>query len=217
MTCKNCGVPLNKEGNCTFCGIASKIEELTGKEYMFTSYTEKTTYKNKKPRKKLGMRKRVFKYDKNAKKELQRDIKRKSLYKKMMEGYYSFDLIDTIPRVMFAMFVDFYENGQLDIVNWDSDKGHIKAKRKMDKIYTFIKYRLPEFQKQADEAIHMWAGHTEIIEKPSDTPNCVEINFQTEEGHKHFNDLYTKLILKITKLTNKYCKKIINIREFLWT
>jgi hypothetical protein len=75
-------------------------------------------------------------------------IKKDKRIQKIKTQYFQFDLVEAIPETLFEMFITFYEKGDLDIVNWDSDEYHIHAKKEMDVIYRFAKFYYPKFNKK---------------------------------------------------------------------
>ena len=56
--------------------------------------------------------------------------------------YASWEYTTTVLEINFSMFVDFYENGGLGDINWESDDEHIHARKEMQELYFYLFWRL---------------------------------------------------------------------------
>lgn len=108
---------------------------------------------------------------------------------------YSFDVVDTIFDSCFFLFNEFYENGNIDMVNWNSDPSHIFAKKEMDHLYFWFNVlRNKQLQKM------------EMLCKRSIK------NHRTSSYRKEIdvaNNIYNK--------QQEMLERLIKIREYMWT
>jgi len=132
--------------------------------------------------------------------------------KELFDNYYSFDIIDDITEINFAMFKDFYENGGLDGVNWESDDYHSTAKKSMDRLYFYINYLKPKGRKLYEKLLDKWATCNIV----SITKQGIKFREQTEQEHKIF-DVMQNLENFLFDKDEEYLHLLVSIRKYLWT
>lgn len=125
-------------------------------------------------------------------------INRTRLFSKFSYSY-PFDIVDDLPQMVFTIFKEFYEKGQIDIVDWNSDDEHIKIKQNMNNIYNYIVVERQKILNKID-----------LIDL-----QLSDIKFKSK--CKKNISIYYKLSNDFYKKDNIYCKKIIDIRNYLWT
>lgn len=138
-------------------------------------------------------------------------IQKRKKFKSYFNDYISYDITHLINELPFELFKDFYENGDLDIVNWKSDKLHIFIKSEMDLIYNYItKFRSKWLQKQFNFLDRISIKENKNFElEINDTLN--------DSNNRKLFEMSNRIESFVDKCDSKYLKKIIDIRHFLWT
>lgn len=116
---------------------------------------------------------------------------RRRFYKRFDKiALWSFDICDSLYDVNFAMFCEFYENGQLDLIDWEAGDEHRKAKKQMDDLYKWETVTRPEWDK-------LWDSQLDDFDR-----NKTDI-FELED--------------KIRNARKKNLQKLVKISDWLWT
>lgn len=134
----------------------------------------------------------------------------------LFKDFYSFDLCGTIPDVMFGIFREFYEHGNIDFVDWLWNEEVENKRKMMDKIYLYIKYLRPKWIKKSDHVLSL--STIELKFKPcEDDQNLSECYFENEsERNDKIYKIHSWVENFIWECDNKYMKEIINLRGSLW-
>ena len=118
--------------------------------------------------------------------------------KKLFSKFYSFDIVDDIPNILFAMFIEFYEHGGIDSVNWVHCEEIINQKKRIDKIYLYAKYLRKKWVDKADYILDQ----------------SLYVENKSERNQKIFK-VYNWMESFICNCDSKYCIEIINLRGIL--
>lgn len=138
--------------------------------------------------------------------------------KRIFKEYkHSFDIIDTLLVTSFEMFCEFYENGDLDIVDWDADFKHKEAKSKMDHLYFYWKVLRPKHKKAHYKLLDYYYGKENYKVTFEDDND----GYSTMKAEKKFPDYkydkFNKIEYFIDKCEQKNLELLIKIRNYLWT
>jgi len=128
----------------------------------------------------------------------------------------AWDIVDSIVQFNFLLFKEFYEKGEMGIVNWASDEYHIETKKQFDEIYNYITVIRPKKIKQINEVISVWGSHfkhwTEKIDE-----EYVEWKSQDTKNSNFYFELHRTLEDTLYKEDEYYLCMMMEIRNFLWT
>ena len=142
------------------------------------------------------------------------------------EFYAPWEAVEMLLTVNFEILVDFYKNGGIDSINWDSDEWHKHAKEEMDYLYNWWIQERKEKQEELDYLLDVWSEHhvswfEDIPEK--DNPDDSKIGGWTE--WKSVCSKYGEYISKMlhenetifAKAEEDNLIRLIKIRGYLWT
>jgi len=136
--------------------------------------------------------------------------------KKMFNKFYSFEICQDIPDVMFGMFEEFYKYGDLDFVDWTWNDEHIQARKVMDNIFTYTQNR----KKWRTKIDYILSKSTIDIVWTDDPENegFRNLNFThiDEKKDQKISDLYNRTEERLSRLDEKWMIEMIKIRNFLW-
>jgi hypothetical protein len=159
---------------------------------------------------------RIVDFFNNIKYDIYHFPKRNKL-KRLFNHYYSFDICEDITNINFTVFKDFYENGELDIIDWESDDHHSTAKKTMDSLYFYVNYFRPKYLKINEHLLEKWDSD---VDWGKDTDNegfsIMIFKNKTPENEKII-DTYHKIEDFLNKYDIIYLHKLIDIKNFLWT
>lgn len=137
------------------------------------------------------------------------NINRIKIFKKLWKHYqYDFDLSDAIFMIDMELFKNFYENGGIDYIDWDSTKVDKKARAVMGKIYNYYferKASLEEVNMLSDEywkSKHSWFGrYTDMLtENTKEEGDFLKHMWQIEQ---YIYEQDTKFLVELAKI-HKY-------------
>lgn len=135
----------------------------------------------------------------------------------IIKNYWKFDMVEQIPFVLSTYFVDFYENGQLDLIDWDSDPEHKQARKDMTELYIWFKWWKPMLEtfsgKMMDEYWE-YSGKPKNI-KLENTLNWINKEKTEEEIQKW--KYCIGLDNLIAEKNKYYMAKLVGMHEWLWT
>jgi len=142
--------------------------------------------------------------------------KSRNRMKKLFNKFYSFDIVGVVPDVLFGMLIEFYENSNIEFVDWEYDKVIKNKRKRIDKIYLYAKFLRKKWLNKADHVLSL--STLEMKFKPcEDNCKCSEIYFENESvRNKKIHDIYNWIENFIWECDNKYCKEIIELRGKLW-
>ena len=110
--------------------------------------------------------------------------------------------------IPFETFVLFYEKGRLDLIEWESDEEHRQVRKTMDDLYTWYTKDYPQSIANIEET---WGNFHIHYPFPSFSSN-------SKKGSKEKEiQQIIKQEDKLEKEKDKYLKKLLSIRAFLWT
>lgn len=115
------------------------------------------------------------------------------------------DKVELIKDFLFASIVDFVENEPVEFTDWEADKVHTDAFRRINKCYAFIKKEMPEKQNKIDELMDDLYGDRELGD------------FFSEDVEDEMFDEINKLSKDLEDEIQFYCVEIVSLRNFLWT
>ena len=154
---------------------------------------------------------------------LRRLKNRIKFFKKLWPTYFAaWDICETILDFNFELFCNFYEDGDLELVEWNSDKYHKNAKKWFDEIYKYWKIERPKLIEDCDNLLMEWSKHYKFWwEESNEIDENGEKYFEykseeNEEAEELFKQ-HSELEQEIEKLDKKYLKKIIDLKDYMWT
>lgn len=115
------------------------------------------------------------------------------------------DKVELIKDFLFASIVDFIENEPTELTDWESNKVHADAFRRINKCYAFIVKELPEKQNKIDELMDDLYGNRELGD------------FFNEDVEDEMFDEINKLSKELEEEIQFYCVEVVSLRNFLWT
>ena len=115
------------------------------------------------------------------------------------------DKVELIKDFLFASIVDFIENEPTELTDWESNKVHTDAFRRINKCYAFIVKELPEKQNKIDELMDDLYGNRELGD------------FFNEDVEDEMFDEINKLSKELEEEIQFYCVEVVSLRNFLWT
>lgn len=137
-------------------------------------------------------------------------------FRKSMFG--SFDYTDTMLEINFAMLIDFVDNGDLEIVNWDADEAHQNARETMQELYEWWTISRPILKERIDDIYELASSKTTSRFIPFDEdPKLVEWEVDYKENSKSLYDLAMGFEDVLYHIENDMLQKLISIRRWLWT
>jgi hypothetical protein len=112
------------------------------------------------------------------------------------------------------LFCEFYENANLDRVNWNSDNIHIQAKLEMDFIYKWWCFDRKERLFEIDTVLDVWIEHhVSFFEKEKDY--YVYKSSNTKYAN-YLLDLHDTLEKKLIQEEEDCLVRLMKIKNFLW-
>jgi hypothetical protein len=142
------------------------------------------------------------------------------------EFYAPWEAVEMLLTVNFEILVDVYKNGELDIINWDSDDCHKLVKNEIDYLYNWWTKERKEEEDELDYLLDIWSEHhvswfEKIIEK--DHPDGYKIGEWSEwksvnsKYGNYINKLYMEKEESMLKKEQDNLIRLIKIRGYLWT
>jgi hypothetical protein len=125
----------------------------------------------------------------------------------LFKDYYSFDIMDSIFKINMEMFKDFYENGGLEMVDWEYTEEHRNAKKKMDRIYFWYTKLHPKYIKRHEKLLH-YVYRDRGVENINDPINVFK---------KPYQDILWRSERIMEKQKFFYLHMLIDIKDYLWT
>jgi hypothetical protein len=141
------------------------------------------------------------------------------LFWKASKAFYApWECVDMLVTFNFELLCEFYENGGIDTINWDSDDYHKQAKNDMDNLYTYWKKERKEKQEEIDYLLDEWSKHNVSWFGP----------YQEDSEYDEYNSVCSKygnyLFKLLDQCEEEFRKKeeenlicLIKIKNFLWT
>jgi hypothetical protein len=149
-----------------------------------------------------------------------RILKRIKMALFFFKDYYSFGIDEKITDINFAMFKDFYECGELNIVDWTWTAKHRRAKSEIDRIYFYVSYFRPKYMKIMDELLNKWFNATPHTKTQKGIHGFVEY----VKNQKDTDDYKTKIQALRWRMEEfidtkdiEYLVRLMKIKDFLWT
>lgn len=142
-------------------------------------------------------------------------FKKFKFFKKLWKyDFYSFDIINNVLYYTMELFCEFYENANLDRVNWNSDNIHIQAKLEMDFIYKWWCFDRKERLFEIDTVLDVWIEHhVSFFEKEKDY--YVYKSSNTKYAN-YLLDLHDTLEKKLIQEEEDCLVRLMKIKNFLW-
>ena len=113
-------------------------------------------------------------------------IKRLLKIFKLGKYFQYFDLYDYYPNSIFLSFKTFYEDGGIEMIDWNCGECHQKVKKEMDEIYKYITYYRPIYEK--------------LLKKISYSEYFNIKTYEFVENRFYYRD--EEMIIKIIKIRN---------------
>ncbi len=140
-------------------------------------------------------------------------IRHNQLLKKIKNKIIDFDLTDSLLEINFELFCNFYENGQLEIVDWWCDKDHKIVKKEMDYLYFWWKTlrikqknKFEEIQEKILNGMHVMFSIN----------NTIDIKYTFPYTQNRFNKLI-KIENYLENSCDRHLQRLVKIRLWLWT
>jgi len=135
---------------------------------------------------------------------------------------YSWDYLPAFENIYFELFCDFYRKGRFEIFDWKYDKEHKKIRKLFDTLYIWYTIDKPAKEKQLDELqTQYFRDHpitfTELSEKDEDGQPLYEMTIKDKKGKDKKFDKIMKLEDEIKNTHDMYLKKLIEIKDYLWS
>lgn len=141
----------------------------------------------------------------------------KRMKKVFKKNKFSFDIIETLLIASFEMFCEFYENGDISIIDWESDLEHREVKKSMDHLYFYWTVLRPKHKKLLDKLLDIFYGKENYKTTFEDDKN----GYFTMKSEKKLPDYKYDKLHKIENFINKCEQKnlelLIKIKDYLWT
>lgn len=113
------------------------------------------------------------------------------------------DKTELIKNFLFASIIDFVENENIDMTDWESNEKMSDARKRITLCYDFVKNQLPKQEQQIEKLLHETYGGLElkdILNRPHDKEQELR-----------------KLEEKLEEDIQYYLTEIVQLRNYLWT
>ena len=128
-------------------------------------------------------------------------------------------MIDPLLDYPFEMFCEFYENGGIEEIDWNSDEGHRNAKSEMDYLYKWFTIDRKERELEIGTVSETWCEHhVSWWENIPDNDSCYTWVFVPKNKYAEY--LFTIVQdLEINYENEKEVNliRLVKIRNYLWT
>jgi hypothetical protein len=130
----------------------------------------------------------------------------------------SFDWTDGILHINMQILLDFYNHGKLSIIDWASDFQHCNARIIMEEIYEWYTITYPQREEEIEvlldtiieHRVSWWGTLSEYSSRSS--YSCIFNKYAN-----HCTNLYYKHLDLFEKEKEEMLKKLLSIKNFLWT
>jgi hypothetical protein len=160
----------------------------------------------------IKMYKRLLRLPKYLKRKL---MKYKLLFRLRKFIEYPFDLADSIRDVNYELLKWFYEKGQLDLVNWESNKEHKEVYSKMRSSYLWYTQIRPKQNEQYEYYLEKFYGPNNVTVIFNED-SIIKLEYGKYKDKKYFEFL-RRLEQHLYNVDQDRLKNIIDIRNHLWT
>lgn len=144
------------------------------------------------------------------------------LFWKASKAFYApWECQDMLLTFNFELLCDFYENGGIDIIDWESEEFHSNAKKEIDYLYNYWKVERKEKQEENDYLLSEWSLHIVHWSEPykeldTDKDLYAWCSISSKYGD-YLHSLYRKCEEEFEKQEEENLIRLIKIRGFLWT
>jgi hypothetical protein len=146
-----------------------------------------------------------------------RYYKIKLFWKSSKAFYAPWECLDMLVTFNFELLCDFYENGGIDTICWDSDEYHEQAKKDMDYLYNYWKKERQEKQDEIDYLLSEWSEHNILWSEPYQGDDFYEYKSICSKYGEYLFDLLKQCEEEFRKKEEESLVCLIKIRNFLWT
>jgi len=127
------------------------------------------------------------------------------------------DIVDSIIEFNMSLFCEFYKYGGLDIVDWESDEYHKNVKEWFDKIYNYWTEERPRRIEEYENVLQQWSKETKFFWDNDENKEFKKLRIEHSKDSERLVKLYHKLENSLDKEDTKYLKKVIELRNYMWT
>jgi hypothetical protein len=133
------------------------------------------------------------------------------------EYYGPWEMSEYLMDITFEMFCEFYENGGIEHIEWNSDEWHKHAKEEMDYLYKWWTKDRHEREEEIDTILDEWCIRHVVWWEEVDNGSYYHYHSTSSRYTEYLSGLLHRLEYALEQEEEDNLIRLVKIKGYLWT